>query len=282
MTLSRTEVTVATAKMLFALSGNRCAFADPATGVACENDLARPEWNRVRAQMCHIKGEQPNAARYDSNQTDDERRHFDNLIVMCPNHHYEIDSLRPVDFSVEVLTEMKIKAMEGAEPLPPEYSESRINSIAKILSDDYDRTYGLQSAQQVSADQDLPESGAQASPRLIDHPVVTLAGEITPTPTYTTSEMNRQGGNGRTSFFHSVDTPAEAVAFIHDVVRIASTPLTAPLRDSPTSLEPLIPDIRLTLVRFPDLVGELAKTSPRQWLEVTENWATRRQQNPSP
>ena len=94
--------------------------------------------------------------------------------------------------------------------------------------------------------------------------------------------MNRQGGNGRTSFFHSVDTPAEAVAFIHDVVRIASTPLTAPLRDSPTSLEPLIPDIRLTLVRFPDLVGELAKTSPRQWLEVTENWATSRQQNPSP
>src|ERR1039458_8886686 len=102
MTLSRTEATVATAKILFALSGNRCAFADPATGLGCEKELARPEWRRVRAQICHIRGERPDAARYDVSQTNDERRHFDNLIVMCPNHHYEIDYLRPDDFSVEL------------------------------------------------------------------------------------------------------------------------------------------------------------------------------------
>lgn len=278
MTLSKTEASVATAKMLFALSGNRCAFADPVTGVACENDLARPEWKRVRAQICHIKGERPGAARYDGAQDDDERKHFDNLIVMCPNHHYEIDSLRPDDFSVEVLIDMKLRAMEGAAPLPPEFSESRINSIATMLSDDYERTHGVPSTQEAGRDSELPGLGAQVSEIRSNYPIVTLAGENTPTPSCTVPDQPRQVGVARTSFFHSVDTPAEAVAFIHDVVQIASTPLTEPLRDAPTRLDPLIPDIRLSLVQFPDLVVELAKTSPRNWVELAENWASRRKQ----
>ena len=42
--------------------------------------------------------------------TPEDRDHFANLILMCPNHHQEIDTLRPEKYSVELLTDMKERA----------------------------------------------------------------------------------------------------------------------------------------------------------------------------
>lgn len=77
------DATMPTLKRLFALSGNRCAFP------RCQ--VALTDANGTKGKACHIKGENPTSARYDPAQTDDERRHYDNLILMCGTHHDVID-----------------------------------------------------------------------------------------------------------------------------------------------------------------------------------------------
>jgi len=90
-----------TLKILFALSGNTCAF----TG--CEEKLTDPEWKQVKADICHICGRNPGSARYDAAMTEEERWDFANLILLCPNHHRLVDRLEPDNYSVELLTKMK-------------------------------------------------------------------------------------------------------------------------------------------------------------------------------
>ncbi|MDA1967651.1 hypothetical protein QUF93_11810 [Bacillus hominis] len=76
--------TPSTIKRLFALSGNQCAFPK------CKNKLV--EGKKVTGKICHIKARSEGGPRYDLNQDADERRGFDNLILMCPIHHDVIDS----------------------------------------------------------------------------------------------------------------------------------------------------------------------------------------------
>jgi hypothetical protein len=103
----RTKPSESTLKVLLALTGNRCAFADINTGKGCEEVLAHPSWPRVKGKVCHISGAHPGSARYDDSMTDKERRHFANLIVLCPNHHELIDYLEPEQYTVSALLAMK-------------------------------------------------------------------------------------------------------------------------------------------------------------------------------
>jgi hypothetical protein len=98
---SRMAPSVSVVKTLFALSGNTCAF----TG--CETKLTAPGWRRVNADVAHICGENPGAARFDPAMSDAERNGFDNLILVCPNHHRLIVDLEPEAHTVEMLREMK-------------------------------------------------------------------------------------------------------------------------------------------------------------------------------
>jgi hypothetical protein len=70
-------------KRLFALSGNRCAFP------RCQAAIA--EGTSLIGEICHIKADKPSGPRYDKTQTDEKRQSFDNLILMCANHHKVID-----------------------------------------------------------------------------------------------------------------------------------------------------------------------------------------------
>lgn len=85
-------------KRLFALSGNRCAFA------GCQTPII--QGGTVIGQVCHIKGARVGAARYDAQQTDSDRDAYENLILLCSPHHKIIDS-SPRDYPVELLREMK-------------------------------------------------------------------------------------------------------------------------------------------------------------------------------
>jgi hypothetical protein len=72
-------------KRLFLHAPNRCAFPD------CRQPLINAE-GIVIANMCHISGERPDAARYDANQTDAQRNGYENIILLCANHHKVVDS----------------------------------------------------------------------------------------------------------------------------------------------------------------------------------------------
>src|SRR6266446_7085002 len=80
-----TEPRTQTVKRLFGLSSNRCAFPE------CQNAMIDPKYGSVLGQICHIKGEKPEAPRHDKKQTNAERHGFGNLILMCGPHHKIID-----------------------------------------------------------------------------------------------------------------------------------------------------------------------------------------------
>lgn len=91
-------------KMLFARSGNRCAFPKCRAPMAINNTLT--------GEVCHINGVRPGSARYDASQTDVERHAYANLVLMCPTHHTVIDDDEEA-YTVERLG--KIKATHEAQ-----------------------------------------------------------------------------------------------------------------------------------------------------------------------
>jgi hypothetical protein len=100
---------IATIKTLFAHSCNRCAFP------GCDQRLTDRPWSGVRADIAHIRGEKPGAARYAPDMTDAERNGIDNLMLLCPNHHREIDRLSPQEWPPDRLMEVKARHEAGCE-----------------------------------------------------------------------------------------------------------------------------------------------------------------------
>jgi hypothetical protein len=99
-------------KTLFALSGNVCSYE------GCEEKLTDPTWRQVKAEIAHICGEKPGSARYDSDMTEQDRGAFENLILLCPNHHKLIDRLEPEAYPPERLRTMRDRhhrSFEGTE-----------------------------------------------------------------------------------------------------------------------------------------------------------------------
>ncbi|WP_433861039.1 hypothetical protein [Pseudomonas thivervalensis] len=97
--MSRLAPLTSTLRALFARSGNRCAFP------GCTAHLIN-EKNQFVAQVCHIEAAEVGGERYNSKQSDEQRRHYDNLILLCYPHHIETDDTylyppsRLVDFKL--------------------------------------------------------------------------------------------------------------------------------------------------------------------------------------
>lgn len=52
----------------------------------CSNEIIDESGN-VIGKICHIEASEEEGSRYNPNQTDNERRSFDNLILLCEKHH---------------------------------------------------------------------------------------------------------------------------------------------------------------------------------------------------
>lgn len=110
----RAEPSDSVVKTLFAHSGNACGFSDPERAEYCEQRLTNPEWKRVRARICHIRGLLASSERYDATMADSQRNAYENLLLLCPNHHSLIDDLEPDRYTVEELAAMKDRAERHA------------------------------------------------------------------------------------------------------------------------------------------------------------------------
>jgi hypothetical protein len=73
-------------RALFARSGNRCAFP------GCAAPLIN-ERNQFIAQVCHIESAEEAGERFNPEQTDEQRRSYDNLILLCYPHHVETNEV---------------------------------------------------------------------------------------------------------------------------------------------------------------------------------------------
>jgi hypothetical protein len=75
-----------TVRRLYALSMNRCAYP------GCATEIVTLETGTIIGEVCHIRAQSIGGPRYLELQTDEERHGFENLILMCGNHHKEIDA----------------------------------------------------------------------------------------------------------------------------------------------------------------------------------------------
>lgn len=76
-------------KILWAAAGGRCSHPD------CNIQLYETGTDGsspyTLGQMAHICGDRPNSNRHDKSQTELERDDYQNLILLCPTHHTNID-----------------------------------------------------------------------------------------------------------------------------------------------------------------------------------------------
>lgn len=130
--MERKRPTKNTVKRLFALSGNRCAYP------GCKQRLFDEKGNYFK-NICHIQAESKNGPRYNKKLTVDERRSFQNLIILCTKHHGFVDNNS--SFTAAKLKKMK-KAHEAKfEKKPYEISENVLNRLIKSVNNQYELLY---------------------------------------------------------------------------------------------------------------------------------------------
>lgn len=84
---------------LYLKSGNQCAFP------GCKELMVDNDGIFV-GEVCHIEAAMPGGQRFNLNQTNEDRRKFENLMLMCHKHHRITDDINK--YTVEVLKEIKI------------------------------------------------------------------------------------------------------------------------------------------------------------------------------
>lgn len=86
------QPTTKTIKQLYACSGNRCAYPN------CKNSLFADIFLTSNfSEVCHIEASSQGGLRWNVLLTAEERHSFDNLIILCFEHHKIIDDPNKID-----------------------------------------------------------------------------------------------------------------------------------------------------------------------------------------
>ena len=88
-------------RKLYLYSGNLCAFPD------CDRVMINQD-GVMTGRICHIQAAEPGGKRFNKKMTNEERRGFENLVLMCGDHHTIIDS-NSDKFSTKRIKEIKSK-----------------------------------------------------------------------------------------------------------------------------------------------------------------------------
>jgi hypothetical protein len=120
-----------TIKRLYALSDNRCAFPD------CPIVFTSPTNTTNYSNICHIEDAEE-GVRFNPNMTDKQRSSFENLILLCPNHHVETNDTEK--FTVDSLREMKQRheslSISKGLTRNPSMLKNTINAISNLSLED--------------------------------------------------------------------------------------------------------------------------------------------------
>ncbi len=132
------QYTDKTLKRLFGLSGNECAFP------GCTRLLVNTK-NAKDSNICHIEAASNGGERYNHSMTDEERADYQNLILLCVQHHDETNN-------VELYTVSALQRMKGSHESSflnkkinnnPSMLKNTINAIAGITLEDVEETNSL-------------------------------------------------------------------------------------------------------------------------------------------
>lgn len=98
--IKRLSPTKDTIRELFGKCGNQCAFP------TCKHEIIDANGVFV-AQICHIEAADKSGPRFNPKQTNEQRRHVSNLMLMCHKHHKVTDNVDK--YPTAILQEMKRK-----------------------------------------------------------------------------------------------------------------------------------------------------------------------------
>lgn len=149
-----------TVKVLFARAGNRCAYPGCPSPLVESNDC-------VTGEICHIRALHIGGPRFDKSQTDSQRNHAENLILMCSRHHKIVDD-DPQTYSVDALVAMKreVEAFPNAEITPS------ISRKAELLYQHFIHVQGDLRIDAIHAHTVTIKSPKQARPKITLSPEV--------------------------------------------------------------------------------------------------------------
>jgi hypothetical protein len=107
--MARIAPTRETLIALFAKSGNVCAFP------GCTHELVTTR-NIFVGQVCHIEAANPGGQRFNPNATDEQRRSFENLLLLCYRHHKETDDVDTYDANALRAIKRQHESVHGEKP----------------------------------------------------------------------------------------------------------------------------------------------------------------------
>ena len=129
------DYTDKTLKRLYALSGNTCAFP------GCNERLVNKR-NAKNSNICHIEAAGVGGERYNPSMTDEQRADYENLILLCIQHHDETNDVNI--YTVDVLQKMKSdhesEFLIGTINKNPSMLRNTIHAISDIDLDGYKET----------------------------------------------------------------------------------------------------------------------------------------------
>lgn len=120
----RLEPTKETIRELFVKSGNECAFP------ACKRRIIDGE-GRFIAQVCHIEAAEPGGERFNAAMTNEERRQFTNLMLLCYEHHVVTNNVDT--YPVDKLVAMKKAHEDKYVNAPERIHEAIVDDAARSL-----------------------------------------------------------------------------------------------------------------------------------------------------
>jgi hypothetical protein len=123
-----------TLRRLDTLSGNLC------TKPGCTKQFIGEDEKTIISKICHIEAAEAGGARYNSDMTDDQRRDYDNLILLCDEHHSIIDNKENEGvYTVEILKRWKIdreqESIQKKLGENPSLLGEMVNAISEINFD---------------------------------------------------------------------------------------------------------------------------------------------------
>lgn len=135
--VKRLAPTMDTLRRLYSLSGNQCAFP------GCVHMMFNEEGNFV-GQICHIEAALEGGERFNKEMSNEDRRHFDNLLLMCYDHHIETNKvdIYPTSKMKQIKEEhekkfsdllLTIKMEKSFEDITKSNKSKDVKSLSKLI-----------------------------------------------------------------------------------------------------------------------------------------------------
>jgi hypothetical protein len=153
-------------RALFARSGNRCSFP------GCPSVLVN-ERNLFVGQVCHIEAAEPGGERFNPTQSDEDRRAYENLLLLCYPHHVETNDVAM--YTAERMRQIKADHERTFGQNPFKIDESLLYKVAQEMADYWQQVDDLHREHHVVSDLAIPIDAKASFTALAAHANVLLS-----------------------------------------------------------------------------------------------------------